>query len=173
MRGRRAVAVLVGAIVLLVVAVAVVVHHRHESERPASRGTSAHVPAVVPGRTVHVETTVPSTRFLPLGSQPQDGRTISAQHAYNLLVSGSEKLNPIPATVQAYYGVLTDASRSPLPVNVRVWAFAVESRCADAARQPGSRAAGPMGGSHCRLWEFVNARTGHDLGGVSREILAD
>ena len=44
------------------------------------------------------------------GLGPQDGRTLSAQRAYNALVSDSPKLNPIPATVRPYYGVLTDAS---------------------------------------------------------------
>ena len=53
------------------------------------------------------------TTFLPLGLGPQDGRTLSAQRAYNALVSDSPKLNPIPATVRPYYGVLTDSAASP------------------------------------------------------------
>jgi hypothetical protein len=174
MRGRRGVVVLIGALlVLATVGVVLVVHGRHGAGPTSTRRVpAADDTAVVPGRTVHVESGVPSTTFLPLGSAPKDGRTLSAQHAYNLLVSGSPKLIPIPATVQAYYGVLTDAAPAGA-VNVRVWGFAVESGCARSGTPPASDAAAQPRRTHCRLWEFVDARTGHDLGMISQEVLPE
>lgn len=153
MGGRLRLTVLLGIAVLLGAAAVVLVHQARQAT-PASSDWSSGPGAVVLGQAVHVESGVPRTSFLPLGSAPEDERTLSAQHAYDLLVSGSAKLNPIPATVRAYYGLLTDPSAPTGPVHVRVWAFAVESAC-------------------CRLWEFVDARTGRDLGPAAREVLPD
>ena len=114
---------------------------------------------VVPGRVVHVDADARATTFLPLGAAPQDRSTLSAQRAYNLLVSDSAKLQLIPATVQPFYGVLTD--RGADAAAVRVWAFAAESRCAGGVD------------ARCRTWEFVNARTGHDLGVIAQEVLPE
>jgi hypothetical protein len=143
------------------------------------RGTPHHdaaptaVESVVPGTVVHVDSGVRTTTFLPLGRAPQDGRTLSAQHAYNALVMDASKLSPIPATVRSYYGLLTDPSRSPRPVHVRVWGFAVDAGCDDATGR--SAAAGPTDapGAECRLWEFVDAWTGHHLGMLSRQVLSE
>ena len=101
------------AAALVAVGVGWLVQRSHDTP-PARRSSSVDVTAVVPGRTVYVDSGVPSTTFLPLGLGPQDGRTLSAQRAYNVLVSDSAKLNPIPATVRPYYGLLTDGSASPM-----------------------------------------------------------
>ncbi len=140
---------------------------------PSARSGASAVPPVVPGRVVHVESGVATTTFLPLGLGPQDGRTLSAQRAYNALVSDSPKLNPIPATVRPYYGVLTDPAASPTAVNVRVWAFAVDSGCrgSDSGGPAASESRTRSGPTRCRLWEFVDARTGHHLGAISEEVL--
>jgi hypothetical protein len=162
-RHRAFLAIGLGA-ALVAVAAGWVVAHTHESSPAAQRGSPVDVSRVLPGRFVHVESGEPSTRFLPLGLGPQDGRTLSAQRAYNLLVSGSAKLQPIPASVQAYYGVLTDRSASPRAVHTRVWGFVSTSGC-------DSTGGGPAAAQRCRLWEFVNARSGHDLGVLSQEVL--
>ena len=154
---------------VLVAAVGGVVVLVRMSQGPANPTASADTP-VVPGRVVHVESGVRTTTFLPLGPGPQDGRTLSAQRAYNALVSDSPKLNPIPATVRPYYGVLTSAA-SPPAVHVRVWGFAVDSGCRDRDDSVSSDAGAPSGASRCRLWEFVDARTGHHLGEISQEVL--
>jgi hypothetical protein len=171
MQARRALVTgLAGA--LLVLGVGWFVQRTHDPS-PVRRSSSVDVSAVLPGRTVYVESGVPSTTFLPLGVGPQDGRTLSAQRAYNLLVSHSAKLQPIPATVRPYYGLLTDGSASPMATGVRVWAFAVESGCTYAGGAGPSPTATPSRPTRCRLWEFVNATTGHDLGVVSQEVLPD
>ena len=155
---------------VLVAAVGGVVVLVRMSQGPANPPASADT-SVVPGRVVHVESGVRSTTFLPLGLGPQDGRTLSAQRAYNALVSDSPKLNPIPATVRPYYGVLTDSAASPAADHVRVWGFAVDSGCRDGDDSVSSDAGAPSGASGCRLWEFVDARTGHHLGEISQEVL--
>jgi hypothetical protein len=129
---------------------------------PAARRESAvDVARVEPGRAVHVESGEPRTTFLPLGPGPHDGRTLSAQRAYNVLVGDSAKLQLMPATVQAYYGVLSAPDAVGGVGDVRVWAFVSESGCSDATT------------GRCRLWEFVDARTGRDLGVVTQEVLPD
>ena len=132
------------------------------------------VPAVAAGRTVHFDgSDDPSTTFLPLGEQPQDGHTLSAQHAFNALVQKGSKLSPIPVSVRAYYGSLTDRDASPMAAGTRVWGFAVVTGCvyAGGPAPPGSRP--PVRPQHCRQWEFVDARTGHALGVVEQEVLPD
>jgi hypothetical protein len=105
-----------------------------------------------------------SMTFLPLGAAPQDDRTLSAQHAYNALVETASKLSPIPATVQPYYGSLTDRDASPMAVDTAVWGFAVVTGCTYTGVPPAHH-------SRCRQWEFVGARTGHDLGVIEQEVL--
>ena len=135
---------------------------RSDGTSPAAQGqTRPDLSGIEPGRVVHVETDVRSTTFLPLGAGPQDGGTLSAQRAYNLLVGGSPKLQLMPATVQPYYGVLSATGLVPRALDVRVWAFASESGCPNVAA------------GRCRLWEFVDARTGRDLGVVTHEVLPD
>jgi len=170
MDGRRRVAVLVGAAVLLAVATLLLVDRLGSTPTSSPTAPDENVTTVTLGRTVHVESGVPSTRFLPLGSAPEDGRTLSAQHAYNLLVSSSSKLSPIPATVRPYYGLLTDVAASPKAVHVRVWGFTVLSSCHDTTSPGASTSSQP---TQCRLWEFVDARTGRNLGMISREVLPD
>ena len=174
MRGRRGVGVLVAAVVVLAVAVVLLVQHQ-EAATPtaAGRATRGEVSAVLPGEMVHVESGRRSTRFLPLGSAPMDGRTFTAQHAYNMLVSSSPKLNPIPATVTPYYGVLTDASASPTALHVRVWGFAVVSDCRGTGGPSASGAPTSARPTRCRLWEFVDARTGRHVGVISEEVVPD
>lgn len=171
MRGRRALVVTGLAAALLASAGTWFVLHTDDSAPAAHRKPSVDVSEVIPGRTLYVESGEPSTTFLPLGTGPLDGRSLSAQRAYNLLVSDSAKLQPIPATVVPYYGVLTDRNASPRAVDVRVWAFAIESGCTDALGTGPSDAVTTSRATDCRLWEFVNARTGHDLGVVSQEVL--
>lgn len=142
---------------------------RHDWGSAPSRSGAPVEPPVVPGRVVHVDSGVRMTTFLPLGRGPQDGRTLSAQHAYNALVLSASKLSPIPATVRAYYGVLA----APAAVDVRVWGFAVASDCSPGAGSSPTGASTPAPPTRCRLWEFVDARTGHDVGGISREVLPD
>lgn len=166
MDGRRRLAVLVGAAVLLAVAALLLVERLGST--PTSTPKAGDVTAVTLGRTVHVESGVPSTRFLPLGSAPDDGRTLSAQHAYDMLVSSSSKLNPIPATVRPYYGLLTATTASRKAMQVRVWGFTVLSPCPDTTSPERSTSLQP---TWCRLWEFVDARTGCNLGMISREVL--
>ncbi len=175
MRHNRSLVVTGLVAVLLAVAVVWVVLHADDSSPAAHPKSAAQVPDVIPGRTVYVESGQPSTTFLPLGPVPQDGRTLSAQRAYNLLVSDSAKLQLIPATVQPYYGVLTDASASPMAVNTRVWAFTTTSACTviGGIPAPGDPTPSPPPADRCRLWEFVNATTGHDLGVISQEVLPD
>jgi hypothetical protein len=129
--------------------------------------------AVVLGRTVHVETGVPSVRFIPLGAAPSDRGTWSAQHAYNALVQDPSKLSPIPATVRPYYGLLHERSASSRALNVRVWAFAVEGHCTDRGAATVFAPATVSSRARCRLWEFVDARTGESVGEVSQEVLPD
>jgi hypothetical protein len=158
------------ALAVLVAVVGGVVVLVRMSDGPSSPPATADA-RVVPGRVVHVESGVRTTTFLPLGLGPQDGRTLSAQRAYNALVSDSPKLNPIPATVRPYYGVLTDSAASPAADHVRVWGFAVDSGCRDGDDSVPSEVGASTGASRCRLWEFVDARTGHHLGEISQEVL--
>ncbi len=95
---------LVGLLLLLALVGTWIVLDRHDSAPAAKRGAVTEPPVVTPGRMVQVESGQPSTTFLPLGPGPVDGSTLSAQRAYNLLVSHSAKLQPIPATVQPYFG---------------------------------------------------------------------
>ena len=106
--------------------------------------------AVVLGRTVHVEAGRPSTTFLPLGSQPQDGRTLSAQRAYNAMLMSASRSAPIPADVMAYYGLLTTRFTSSRDSHVRVWAFAVESGCVSVHGTPLAVEQTPPPRSRCR-----------------------
>src|SRR5262249_45356869 len=124
------------------------------------------------GRVVHVESEVAGTRFLPLGRAPaDDGRTLSAQRAYNAMLESPSSSALIPAGVSAYYGVLSRRSSSPTVTHLRVLGFAVESGCVD--RRSSSASDGPASPpTACRKWEFVNARTGHDLGVITQEVLA-
>ena len=169
MNARRRVAMPVGAAVLLAVATLLLVDRLGSSPTSTPKTGDGDVPGITLGRTVHVESGVPSTRFLPLGSAPDDGRTLSAQRAYNLLVSGSSKLSPIPATVRPYYGLLTEVAASK-SAHVRVWGFTVLSPCHDTTPAEASTTSQP---TQCRLWEFVDARSGRTLGTVSREVLPD
>lgn len=173
MRGRRAlVAAGVGA--LVVGGGAWVLQRSHDSPPPGP-DASLDVPVVTPGRYVYVESGERRTRFLPLGPGPLDGRTLSAQRAYNLLVSDSAKLQLIPATVRPYYGVLTDASASPIALHTRVWGFATISGCVviGGAPAPGDPTPSPPPDQRCRIWEFVDATSGHDLGVITQEVLPD
>jgi len=171
----RALAV-VAALVLLGAGVGAVVWARHDLEpsRPdPSTSAVRDLTAVVVGSVVHVES---GTTFLPLGSAPDDGRTLSQQGAFNALVQDESKLSPIPATVHGYYGLLTDAGTSPPAADREVWGFAVTKACVDSMPpvppgQPMPTAAPPE--RPCRYWEFVDARTGHDLGVVTQELLPD
>jgi hypothetical protein len=128
---------------------------------------------VVQGRSVHVDTGVSRTTFLPLGSAPADGRTLSAQRAYNAMLQSPSLAAPIPAGVRTYYGLLTHRFTPPVAARVRVWGFAVESRCvfSDAPLASGEPTSSVP--TRCRKWEFVNARTGHDLGVITQEVLPD
>jgi NAD(P)-dependent dehydrogenase (short-subunit alcohol dehydrogenase family) len=166
------------ALVLLVAGGGAVVWARHDLDVTRQDPPASSVPdgtPIVPGTIVHVESDVRATTFLPLGSAPDDGRTLSGQHAYNALVQDASKLNPIPATVRAYYGVLTDARTSPPAVHLRVWAFAVTSGCVTSGGvpAPGDPTPSPPPQRQCRLWEFVNARSGQALGVMSQEVLPD
>jgi hypothetical protein len=171
MRGRRALTVAGLASALVASAGAWFVLRAGDPAPAGRRGPSVEVSQVIPGRTVYVESGEPSTTFLPLGTGPRDGRSLSAQRAYDLLVSDTAKLQPIPATVVPYYGVLTDRNASPMAVDVRVWAFATESGCTYSDGAAPSEAVTASRPTHCRLWEFVDARTGHDLGVLSQEVL--
>jgi hypothetical protein len=154
-------------VVLIVASGGAVTLARHDlsssPSTPATRPRQAEPSAagsVTPGRVVHLVRSDGTTTFLPLPS-PRAGRTLSAQSAYNALVGERSKLSPIPATVGAHYGVLTDASTSPPEAGVRVWGFTVEAGCRPS---PGRK-------STCRQWEFVDARTGRPLRGVERQVL--
>jgi hypothetical protein len=162
---RRGVAVLVGAAVLLAVMVWV---HRHSSA-PSAGVPAKDVTAVVPGQTIHVASDLARTTFVPLGPQPDDGRTLSAQRAYNAMLSSPSLATPIPAGVGAYYGVLTGAEGMTQGA-VRVWAFAVESRCVLAfGALPPEEPLPPH--LRCRKWEFLDARSGDDLGVITQQVL--
>jgi hypothetical protein len=172
MRGRRT-TVLAGIGLELGAAVVLVLQHVQGAPPAAARRTPAStLDAVAVGQPVRVTSGVPRSSFLPLGTAPRDDRTLSAQHAYDLLVSGSAKLSPIPASVRPYYGVLTDPSASPGSVHVRVWGFAVESDCGRAGVQPSEASPSPRR-TPCRLWEFVDAMTGRLLGEVARQLSPD
>jgi hypothetical protein len=139
---------------------------------PGARSPAAGPRAsLIAGSLVHLDQADPSLTFLPLLPGPRGARTWSAQHAYDALLATPTKLNPIPATVQAYYGLLNDASATPAAADLRVWGFAVESGCvyADEVRPHGMWA--PTYPARCRHWEFVDARTGHDLGVIEQEVL--
>jgi hypothetical protein len=170
---------LVGSLVVLAAASSGVVLARHElgssPAKPSSTAAASAQPSVVTGRVVQVESGVPSTTFLPLGSESLDRHTLSAQRAYNLLVSDSAKLQLIPATVQSYYGALTDASASPTALHTRVWAFATTSGCivVGGVAAPGDPTPSPVPRQHCRIWEFVDATSGHDLGVITQQVLPD
>jgi hypothetical protein len=62
---------------------------------------------------------------------------------------------------------------TPKAVDRRVWAFAVESGCTSTGSPGSSDDPAATRPAHCRLWEFVDARTGHDLGVISEEVLPD
>jgi hypothetical protein len=149
---------------------------RHElgrttSSRPlAGSPASPAAPPVVPGTTVYLDPEDRTMTFLPLGAGRGSARLVSEQRAYNVLVQDASKLSPIPATVRAYYGLLTDADTTPLAVDRRVWGFAVEAGCVHPGGRPGRRwsASRPV---KCRDWEFVDARTGRDLGVIEQEVL--
>jgi hypothetical protein len=141
----------------------------HDDGSPASAPVDG--TEVVLGRSVHVESGVRGTRFLPLGPAPVDGRTLSAQHAYNAMLGSPSLAAPIPADLRAYYGVLTDTSPSPMAKNVRVWGFAVVSGCLGSLASPKSGEPTSPQPVRCRHWEFVNARTGLDLGVITQEVL--
>jgi hypothetical protein len=149
--------------------------HADDSAPAAHRVRTVDVSDVVPGRTVYVESGEPSTTFLPLGTGPLDGRSLSAQRAYNLLVSDSAKLQPIPATVVPYYGVLTDRNASPMAQDTRVWGFSTITGCmiVGGVAAPGDPTLPPYPPQRCRVWEFVNARSGHDLGVLTQEVLSN
>ncbi len=176
---------LVAALALLGAGIGAVVWSRHDLEptRRAAHASAAPVAGaspddtvVVTGSAVHVESGTRATTFLPLGAAPDDGQTLSEQRAFNALVADASKLTPIPATVRGYYGLLTDADASPPAVHVQVWAFAATSRCATSsggAPKPEAAASSPRPQRQCRKWEFVDARSGHALGVVSREVLPD
>jgi hypothetical protein len=174
MRGRRALVAtgVVGA--LLVAGSAWFVQQSHDGPSP-SPDASVDVSMVTPGRYVYVESGERRTRFLPLGPGPLDGHTLSAQRAYNLLVSDSAKLQLIPATVRPYYGVLTDAAASPMALHTLVWGFATIGGCVviGGVPEPGDPSPAPPPAQRCRIWEFVNARSGHDLGVITQEVLPD
>jgi hypothetical protein len=106
---------------------------------------------------------------MALGPQPDDGRTLSAQRAYNAMLSSPSLATPIPAGVHAYYGVLTGAGGAAKGA-VRVWAFTVESTCVlgSGALPPDQTPAQRL---RCRKWEFVDARSGVDLGVVTQQVL--
>jgi hypothetical protein len=171
----RALAV-VATLVLLGAGVGAVVWSRHDLEPSRPDSSASAVPdrtAVVAGSVVHVE---PGATFLPLGSPPDDGRTLSQQSAFNALVQDESKLSPIPATVRGYYGLLTDVGTSPPAAHREVWGFAVTKACVYSMPpvppgQPMPTAAPPE--RPCRYWEFVDARTGHELGVVTQELLPD
>ena len=138
-----------------------------------ARASTPAEPSVVPGRIIYLDANDAGMTFLPLGPRPPDDRTLSVQHAYDALLQMPSKLNPIPATVSAYYGSLTDVDASPMAVNTRVWGFAVVRGClvTPAPPPPGSPTTSPGPPMQCRQWEFVDARTGHDLGVMEQEVL--
>jgi hypothetical protein len=123
----------------------------------------------VPGQKIHLATDTTRTTFVPLGPQPDDGRTLSAPRAYNAMLSSPSLATPIPAGITAYYGVLTSAEGAS-PGAVRVWAFTVDSRC---ELSSGARAFdAPLPLPHrCRTWEFVDARSGVDVGVITQQVL--
>jgi hypothetical protein len=125
---------------------------------------------IVAGTTVHLDPHDRTLTFLPLGLRPPSGAELSEQRAYDALVQDASKLSPIPPTVRAYYGLLTDPDTKPLAIDRRVWGFVVEAGCVDSGGRPGHRwsATGPV---RCRHWEFVDARTGRDLGVIEQEVL--
>jgi hypothetical protein len=142
----------------------------HASPPAPTAGVSARGDiAVVPGQKIHVETYKARTTFVPLGPQPDDGRTLSAQRAYNAMLSSPSLATPIPAGIEAYYGVLTGAEGAS-PGAVRVWAFTVDSGC---ALSSGAHAYDePLPLPHrCRTWEFVDARSGVDVGVMTQQVL--
>jgi hypothetical protein len=165
---------LVGLLLLLSLVGAWIYLDRHDTAPAAKRGTATDPSVITPGHILQVESGQPSTTFLPLGPAPVDGITLSAQRAYNLLVAHSAKLQLIPATVQPYFGVLTDGSASPMALHTRVWAFATTSGCVIAGGSaPGDPTPWPPPAQRCRIWEYVNARSGHDLGVPTQEVLPD
>lgn len=133
-------------------------------------------PPVVPGRLVYLDgTRDPSTVFRPLRSQPRSGGVMGAQLAFNALVQDASKFSPMPASVRAYYGRLTDRDASPMATRTRVWGFAAVAGCVTTGGPVpiGSPAPSPAPPQRCRQWEFVDARTGHDLGVFAQEVLPD
>jgi hypothetical protein len=174
MRGRRAL-VATGVVGVVLAAGSVWFVQRSDDTPPSTHDSSIDVSVVMPGRYVYVESGEPRTKFLPLGPGPVDRGTLSAQRAYNLLVSDSAKLQLIPAAVQPYYGVLTDASASPMALHTLVWGFATVSGCVvtGGGPAPGHPTPSSPPAQRCRIWEFVNARSGHDLGVITQEVLPD
>jgi hypothetical protein len=165
---------LVLSLVVAVSAGAVALVWQGDSSSPSSRSDSASpsVPPVLPGRPVHVDTAAVGTTFLPLGAAPVDGHTLSAQRAYNAMLRTPSFSALMPVGVRPYYGLLTHSFTSPVATRVRVWGFAVESSCVYADTSP-PRDSTPPAGTRCRKWEFVNARTGHDLGVITQEVLPE
>jgi len=147
---------------------------RHAALAQGSSSASSGVvgtASIVRGTLVQLDRGGHAITFLALGRAPQDGQTYSAQHAYDALLHTPSKLNPIPSTVQAYYGRLTDPIAMPVALGTRVWGFAVESRCVDASHRGGTRSSPSPRPRRCRHWEFVDARTGRDLGVIEQEVL--
>jgi hypothetical protein len=166
-------------VTLLVVLVAAsggaVAWARHETASPPQvvRPTPS-ATSVVPGRPVHLDEVDHTMTFLPVPRVPHGSGTVSAQHAYDALVDEPTKLNPIPATVNAYYGLLTDPSTTPVAAGLPVWGFAVEAGCVYSFGPPAStRPTRPPLAQRCRHWEFVDARTGRNLGVVEQEVLRE
>ena len=155
-------------------AVALARHGPHSSSAaPAAARVSPSAPVVVLGSAVHVDADMAGTSFLPLGMSPVDGHTLSAQHAYNAMLGSPSLAAPIPAGVRAYYGVLSAGSTLATARDLRVWGFAVESGCVYSLGPPASGEPTPSRPERCRHWEFVNARTGRDLGVITQEVLPD
>ena len=160
--------------VLVTAGAGAVVVARHDLGPPAHHDAADRpsAPPVVAGTTVRLDDLDPTTTFLPLGTQPRRGARVSVQRAWNALVQDPSKLNPIPAAVHPYFGLLTDASATPVR-DLPVWGFAVETGCVHAGAPSGATSGAPTSPRHtrCRAWEFVDARTGRDLGVTEQEVL--
>jgi hypothetical protein len=129
--------------------------------------------SVIAGSVVHLDPTDPGQSFLPLFPGPRQAHTLSAQSAYDALLGTPRKLNPIPVSVRAYFGLLNDASTAPSAVGLQVWGFAVDSGCRYVGSADSSTAVIGAHPGRCRQWEFVDARTGHALGVTEQEVLPD